>query len=198
MNGRGVRYLTAALLVLSLALLPACTQKSVRPAPSDDGQAVAGGTGADMSRSEGGPGTEGGADFREEFLEESGRAGAQTAAAMKTTRETFENQDIYFEFDSAKLTAEAQEILRQKADWLRRNPAVRVRVEGHCDDRGTNEYNLALGESRAENAKEYLVALGVEESRLSTVSYGEERPLVPGSSEEARAHNRRAHFDIVN
>lgn len=195
MNVRGVRYLTAALLILSLALLPACTQKSVRPAPSDDGQAVAGGTGADMPRTAG-PGE--GADFREESLEESGRAGAQTAAAMQTTRETFENQDIYFEFDSAKLTAEAQEILRQKADWLRRNPAVRVRVEGHCDDRGTNEYNLALGESRAENAKEYLVALGVEESRLSTVSYGEERPLVPGSSEEARAHNRRAHFDIVN
>ncbi|HHP7233660.1 MAG TPA: peptidoglycan-associated lipoprotein Pal [Desulfobacterales bacterium] len=198
MKGRGVRYLTAALLILSLALLPACTQKSVRPAPSDDGQAVAGGTGAGMPRTEGGPGYEGGADFREESLEDSGRAGAQTAAAMKITRERFENQDVYFDFDSAKLTAEAQEILRQKADWLRRNPAVRVRVEGHCDDRGTNEYNLALGESRAENAKEYLVALGVEESRLSTVSYGEERPLVPGSSEEARAHNRRAHFDILN
>lgn len=195
MHVRGVRCLTAALLISALALLPACTQKTVRPAPSTEGQAAAGRT--ETGTTAAGEYREG-ADFREETLDEAGRTRAQAAAAMPSAREKFENQDIHFEFDSAKLTAEAQEILRDKADWLRRNPRVRVRVEGHCDDRGTNEYNLALGESRAENAKEYLVALGVEDSRLATVSYGEERPLVPETSEEARAQNRRAHFDILN
>mgnify|MGYP003934714709 CR=1 FL=1 len=116
-------------------------------------------------------------------------AGAAAAAA-------FENEDIYFEFDSANLSADAQEILREKVQWLKQNPRSRVIIEGHCDERGTNEYNLALGERRAQSAQQYLISLGIDESRLATVSYGEERPLDPEGTESAWAKNRRAHFVI--
>jgi len=195
MKCRGICFSMTALLIFCLILLPACTKTAVRPAPSDIEPAPADRTDADAEAAQ--RGARSGADFREESLDESGRAGDLAAVDRRSAREKFENDDIHFAFDSAKLTAEAQETLRRKADWLRKNPRVRVRIEGHCDDRGTNEYNLALGESRANNAMEYLVALGIKESRLTTVSYGEERPLMQGTSEEARAQNRRAHFEIV-
>jgi peptidoglycan-associated lipoprotein len=99
---------------------------------------------------------------------------------------------IFFAFDSAEITPEAQQILRRQAEWLRRYPNVSVTIEGHCDERGTREYNLALGERRAQAAKNVLVALGIPAARLSTISYGKERPAVPGSSEDAYAQNRRA------
>ena len=81
-----------------------------------------------------------------------------------------------------------------KAEWLINNPDVRVTIEGHCDERGTNEYNIALGDRRAEAAKAFLVDLGVPAGNLTSISYGEERPVDPGNSEEARAKNRRCHF----
>lgn len=108
----------------------------------------------------------------------------------------FLNEDIHFEFDSSVLLPDAQEILRRKAEWLRYNPYVHAVIEGHCDERGTNEYNLALGERRAASAKAYLVDIGIHASRLTTISYGEERPVDPGHNEEAWAKNRRAHFVI--
>ena len=108
----------------------------------------------------------------------------------------FVDNDIHFEFDSSVLLPMAEEILREKAQWLEDNPDRSVIIEGHCDERGTNEYNLALGDRRAESAKGYLINLGVRESRLTSISYGEERPLDPGSNEEAWAKNRRAHFEI--
>jgi len=98
---------------------------------------------------------------------------------------------IFFAFDRADISAEAQQILQRQAEWLRRYPNVSVTIEGHCDERGTREYNLALGERRAQAARNVLVALGIPASRLSTISYGKERPAVPGSSEEAYAQNRR-------
>jgi peptidoglycan-associated lipoprotein len=94
------------------------------------------------------------------------------------------------------LTPQAQEILTKKAKWLRDNPAATVTIEGHCDNRGTNEYNLALGEGRAQSAKTFLMDLGVDVSKLRTISYGEERPLDPQQTESAWAKNRRAHFVI--
>jgi peptidoglycan-associated lipoprotein len=115
---------------------------------------------------------------------------------MAAARDMFLSEDIFFEFDSAVLLAEAQEILRKKAEWLINNPKATATIEGHCDERGTNEYNLALGERRAESAKAFLVDLGVQGSRLSSISYGEERPLDPGHNEEAWAKNRRGHFTI--
>ena len=106
-------------------------------------------------------------------------------------------EDIYFEFDKSTLTPAAQDNLLRKAEWLRENPDATVTIEGHCDDRGTNEYNLALGDRRAESAKAFLVDLGIDASRLASISYGEERPVDPRSNEEAWAKNRRDHF-VVN
>jgi peptidoglycan-associated lipoprotein len=99
---------------------------------------------------------------------------------------------VFFAFDRSDISPEAREILARQADWLRRYPNVNVTIEGHCDERGTREYNLALGERRAQAVKNVLVALGISASRISTISYGKERPAVVGSSEEAYAQNRRA------
>ncbi len=99
---------------------------------------------------------------------------------------------VFFAFDRSDITPEAQQILARQADWLRRYPNVTVTIEGHCDERGTREYNLALGERRAQAAKNVLVASGVPASRISTISYGKERPIVVGSNEEAWAQNRVA------
>jgi peptidoglycan-associated lipoprotein len=99
---------------------------------------------------------------------------------------------VFFAFDRSDITPEARETLTRQADWLRRYPNVTVTIEGHCDERGTREYNLALGERRAQAAKNVLVALGIPASRISTISYGKERPAVVGSTEEAYAQNRRA------
>jgi peptidoglycan-associated lipoprotein len=104
---------------------------------------------------------------------------------------------IFFSFDRSDISPEAREILTRQADWLRRYPNVTVTIEGHCDERGTREYNLALGERRAQAAKNVLVAAGIPASRISTISYGKERPAVVGSTEEAYAQNRRA-VTVVN
>jgi len=108
----------------------------------------------------------------------------------------FESEDIYFEYDKSSLLPAARELLKKKAQWLQANSEAIILIEGHCDDRGTNEYNLALGERRARSAKTYLTDLGISPSRLTTISYGEERPVDPGQTEEAWAKNRRAHFEI--
>jgi peptidoglycan-associated lipoprotein len=105
-------------------------------------------------------------------------------------------EDIYFEFDKSTLTPAAQDNLMQKAEWLRENPDATVTIGGHCDERGTNEYNLALGDRRAESAKAFLVDLGIDAFRLTTISYGEERPVDPRHNEEAWAKNRRDHFEV--
>ena len=111
-------------------------------------------------------------------------------------RERFLNEDIHFEFDKSRLLPEAKEILGRKAEWLGAHPDVSVIIEGHCDERGTNEYNMALGDRRAGSTKSFLVDMGVAQGRLTTISYGEERPVDPGHNEEAWAKNRRAHFVI--
>ena len=135
------------------------------------------------------------ASIREEELkEEQLRA---EGVRFQSEREMFENDDILFEFDSASLSVDAQEILRRKAEWLRENPRAQVNIEGHCDERGTNEYNLALGDRRAFSAKSFLVDLGIDDSRLTTVSYGEEQPIDSRSAENAWSQNRRAHFVIT-
>jgi peptidoglycan-associated lipoprotein len=92
---------------------------------------------------------------------------------------------------------EAMEVLKEKAAFMRDNPGITVMIEGHCDERGTNEYNLALGDRRANSAKTYLTDLGIQGSRMTTVSYGEEQPVDSGHGEEAWARNRRGHFVII-
>ena len=103
-------------------------------------------------------------------------------------------KDVYFEFDQYNLDNEDRATLRANADWLKKNPSARVQIEGHCDERGTNEYNLALGAKRAQAAKDYLVSLGVAENRLSTISYGEEIPVCREATESCWQRNRHDRF----
>ncbi len=104
---------------------------------------------------------------------------------------------VYFEYDSEQLTSAAEDKLRDKAAILRANPTLSIRVEGHADERGSTEYNLALGQRRAETVRSFLAGYGIGAERLTTISYGEERPAVQGDSESAYAQNRRAAFDIT-
>jgi peptidoglycan-associated lipoprotein len=113
---------------------------------------------------------------------------------QKEQKRKFGSSNIYFDFDEAVLKSEAKENLNDKADWLQENPSFTITIEGYCDERGTNEYNLALGERRAHSAKRYLSALGIAENRIDTISYGEERPADPGHNEAAWALNRRDEF----
>lgn len=99
---------------------------------------------------------------------------------------------VLFDLDKSTLSSDAQAVLGRQAEWLKTNAGVKVTVEGHCDERGTREYNLALGERRAAAAKNFLVNAGVDASRVATISYGKERPAVVGSTEEAFGQNRRA------
>ncbi|HEX3577032.1 MAG TPA: peptidoglycan-associated lipoprotein Pal [Thermoanaerobaculia bacterium] len=105
--------------------------------------------------------------------------------------------DAFFEYNDSSLSADAQTALTNSATWLKKNGQYNLLIEGHCDERGTEQYNLALGDRRANQAKEYLVTLGVDAARIRTVSYGEERPFDPGHDESAWAKNRRDHLVLV-
>ena len=130
-------------------------------------------------------------------------AGANTPAASTVqpgSREDFQQNvgdRVFFDFDKSDIKPEGRTILQRQADWLKKFPNVTVTVEGHCDERGTREYNLALGERRASAVKKMLVALGVAANRVSTISYGKERPAVVGSTEAAWAQNRRG-VTVIN
>lgn len=106
-------------------------------------------------------------------------------------------QSIFFDFDQAVIREDQKETMFQNAQWLKANPQVRIRIEGNCDERGTAEYNLALGQRRAEAVKEFLMGLGISPTRMQTISYGFERPLDPRHNEEAWAKNRRVDFTIL-
>lgn len=106
-------------------------------------------------------------------------------------------KDAFFGYDEAALGADAQAALTESANWLRQNRQYNLLVEGHCDERGTEQYNLALGDRRANTVKQFLMTLGVDAARIRTVSYGEERPFDPGHDESAWAKNRRAHLVLV-
>jgi peptidoglycan-associated lipoprotein len=105
---------------------------------------------------------------------------------------------VYFDYDMYSIRSDAAPLLDAQSDWLKRYPAVQVRIEGNADERGTEEYNLALGARRANAVRDYLVAHGVAASRITTVSYGKERPIDTGTGEEAEAHNRNGHTAIVS
>lgn len=115
---------------------------------------------------------------------------------VKEEIKAFETGPVYFEFDSSDIKAEYRPLLDRKAAWLKAHPEARVRIEGHCDDRGTAEYNLALGEKRAIRVMDYLVSLGVPPKKISTISYGEERPVALDQDEASWAKNRRAEFRV--
>jgi len=109
----------------------------------------------------------------------------------------FQNQHIYFDFDKYDLRPDARAVLDRKVGFLNSNASVRVQIEGHCDERGTNAYNMALGERRANAAKQYLSTAGISAGRLTTMSYGEERPADPGHNEAAWAKNRCDQFVVT-
>lgn len=105
--------------------------------------------------------------------------------------------NVYFDFDKSELKPEARQKLNSNAEFLRQHPEFTLTIEGHCDERGTNEYNLALGERRANSAKDYLTSLGVAAGRMQTISYGEERPVCTEPTEACWQQNRRAHMLIT-
>lgn len=148
----------------ALLLLAACSSAPPPPPPGGPGGPPPGGPGG-ISSSQFAPGSQ------------------QDLAATAGDR-------VFFAFDSSEISAEARQILEQQAAWLQRYPNVSVTIEGHCDKRGTREYNLALGARRASAVKDVLVALGIPATRVSTISYGKERPLVDGDTEDAYAQNR--------
>lgn len=123
--------------------------------------------------------------------------GVSAGAMIEEEIATFQARDIHFDFDKFSLSPEARKVLAEKASFLNAHPEIKIKVEGHCDERGTREYNLALGERRAKSAQDYLIFLGINPARTATISYGEEMPLYPGRNEEAWAKNRRAHFTIL-
>ena len=122
---------------------------------------------------------------------------ARLAAAQRTMRTALEAR-IHFDYDRSEILSDSESVLREKLDILRANPEVRLRIEGHADERGSTEYNLALGSRRAESARQFLSGFGLDADRFATVSFGEERPLVSQSDEEAWAQNRRAEFIITD
>ena len=107
-------------------------------------------------------------------------------------------KDIHFDFDKYNIRPGDTEILKENAAFLKNYSKGKIQIEGHCDERGTTEYNLALGERRANSAKKYLLSLGIPADRISSISYGKERPLDPGHNEEAWGKNRRGHFVILS
>jgi peptidoglycan-associated lipoprotein len=167
-------FLRLTAVAAALLMLAACSNQ-----PETAG-GPPGGPGAPVGL--GGPGGIGASQF--------GPGSQQDLAATAGDR-------IFFAFDSSEITPEAQLVLQRQAEWLKRYSNVTVTIEGHTDERGTREYNLALGERRAQAARNVLVAMGIPASRISTISYGKERPAVPGSTEEAYAQNRRA-MTVVN
>ena len=118
-------------------------------------------------------------------------------ASFKRTLSEFENDLVYFDFDVSEIRPDMRSELDRKAQFLLEFPTLRIQIEGHCDERGTAEYNVALGHRRAQTTKDYLVSLGVTASRIDTVSYGEERPADARSHELAWAKNRRAKFNVI-
>jgi len=122
--------------------------------------------------------------------------GRLSAKELKDFKDVVDLPDIHFDFDSYEIRADAARILEASARWLKSNPRHLVLIEGHADERGTNEYNIALGERRAKAAMNYLVSYGVQASRISRISYGEERALCTQRTEECWAKNRRAHFAV--
>ncbi|MGB1963100.1 MAG: peptidoglycan-associated lipoprotein Pal [Candidatus Puniceispirillales bacterium] len=171
-------FLRLSTLLAAIFLLAAC-----ETAPNATGDAA--GTAASGSSTSGSSTASSGSD-------------AASSTEMTINEELISIGDrVLFDFDSYELTSSAKSVLNKQANFLSSNPSVRITIEGHCDERGTREYNLALGESRAAATRDYLVAQGVNPARIKIISYGKERPAVIGSNEDAWRFNRRA-VSVIN
>jgi peptidoglycan-associated lipoprotein len=175
---RKIGWIHVALLLIipGLMLTTACTKKPKTPPGT-------------MSQDQSKQATSDAGDVKSDDLDEAARLKEQAL-------NQFLNENVQFAYDSYALDGAAQEVLKTKAAWLQENVDAKVLIEGHCDERGTVEYNLALGDRRAASCKNFLITLGVDGARLSTVSYGEERPVDMGATEAAWAKNRRSQFVI--
>ena len=180
----------AIMLAMLLALGVSCAKKQV----TMDTQEMAAEEGAAQQSAE----DEAARRQAEEMRRAREARQSEQAASMseEARRAAFEDENIHFDFDKYVLTPQAMMILDDKAAYLREHSEVRVLVEGHCDDRGSNEYNLALGDRRANSAKNYLVKSGVAASRITTISYGEEQPLCRQQNESCWSRNRRGQFSV--
>ena len=159
------------------------------------GSSSAASSGLDAAASASSNTSDGSTSASSEASEASGSSGSTSADSdMQTPDEMLAKvgSTVYFGYDESTLSAEAQATLDRQAAFLKANPTIRIVIEGHCDERGTREYNLALGDRRASAARDYLVAKGVNASRLTTISYGKERPAVGGSNDTSYALNRRS------
>jgi peptidoglycan-associated lipoprotein len=185
------RHPLPSVLALALVFLAAACSGNRRPpvltSPPGEGQGGASTTAPPPAQP-----VDQGPDVR--AVGESYPTGSDLSYGEAGSTETGPLGDVHFDLDSAALTEEARRQIEQHALWLQNHRDVRVTLEGHCDERGTVEYNLALGDQRARAVRDYLVSLGVAADRLRTVSYGKERPLDPASNEAAWARNRRVHF----
>jgi peptidoglycan-associated lipoprotein len=192
MNNKNWAFLVFFLIIFVAFLAPSCGKKEISSKPVMSEAEARRQAEEEARRRE----MEKQAAIQEETIRDERLSESEKIERTRVERDMFENEDVQFEFDSAKLSMEAQDILRRKAEWLKENPRAKIIIEGHCDERGTNEYNLALGDRRAFSSNSFLVDLGIAASRLTTVSYGEERPLDSRADEDAWAKNRRAHFVI--
>jgi peptidoglycan-associated lipoprotein len=133
-----------------------------------------------------------------ENITEKQLAGVETKEeAPKYREEKGVFEDVHFDFDKYEIQEKAKPVLQKIASWLLKNPAAKILIEGHCDSRGTSEYNLALGDRRARAARDYLVALGIPSGKIEMISYGKENPICTEETEECWAKNRRAHFVVL-
>lgn len=183
-----------AVILLSLSLVTASSCRSRRKVPPPQTAPPSSATTVTQPSA---PVPSGETDFVAPQQEPRDVLGDDLAEATRIAHERGWLQDAFFAFDASTLDADAQQALKQSAAWLREHPEFRVRIEGHCDERGTEQYNFGLGDRRAETVAAYLAALGVDRVRLETVSYGEERPFEEGSDEAAWAQNRRAHLVLA-
>ncbi len=181
-------------LVACLVFVGGCAKKTVKTGESATAGPAA--TTADVEPAPPAPAEP--AFGEEEPLDSGRRSPAASARRIIEGRTTAPMLPIYFDFDKYNIRADQKKRLIANAEFLKRNPRLIVRIEGNCDERGTNEYNMALGERRAMSAKKYLVDLGIAAERIKIISYGEERPLNRGHDEYAWSQNRRDDFVIMD
>lgn len=180
MNRKRLGILIALLIVPLFLTVSCCSKKAVKPIAPTGGEKV-----KKVAAEKKG--------VKEEGLEKKKYPGIQGEFL-----ESKYLKDIHFDFDKYNIRPDAASVLKKSAEFLLAHPSYKIQIEGHCDERGSVEYNLVLGERRAESARKYLVNLGVDKNHLSTISYGKEMPLDPRHNEEAWAKNRRCHFIILS
>jgi peptidoglycan-associated lipoprotein len=212
MKMRGIRLLLIGLLILAIGLEMGCAKKTIRSdsagyAPSRveprPAEAKPEATAPDQTAALEKEKRLAEESLREQSLREKAlrekalqdEAARREAAAREAALKSVNLEPVFFDFDQWSIREDQKEVMAKNSQWLKSNPNVKVRLEGHCDERGTAEYNLALGQKRAEGVKSFLEGMGISGQRMATVSYGEERPLDPAHNEAAWAKNRRV--DIV-